>query len=114
MLLQVTEQEFVAGFDSVYSALIPVAEWVADLPEGAFSDFENRGAVIAEGEFRASTLQQLQQLQQLLNQILEIGDWTDDNQRSATHGQAITCQMMNMCQHSLLICQLHFSLGSVC
>ena len=88
-----------AGFDSVYSALIPVAEWVANLPEGAFSEFESRGAVIAEGECRASTLQQLQQLQQLLNQILEtqqLGDWTDDNQRSDTHGQAVTCQMMNM------------------
>ena len=85
-----------AGFDSVYSALIPVAEWVADLPEGAFSEFESRGAVIAEGECRASTLQQLRLLATLLNQILEIRDLIDDNQYSATLGQAITWKMMNM------------------
>ena len=96
VVAQVTEEEFVAGFDSVYSALIPVAEWVADLPEGAFSEFENRSAVIAEGEYRASTLPQLRLLATLLNQILEIRDLTDDNQYSATHGQAITWKMMNM------------------
>merc|ERR1711865_647583 len=49
---KVTEEEFVAGFDSVYRALMPVVEWAADLPEGAFSNFESRGTIIEQGEFR--------------------------------------------------------------
>ena len=28
--------------------------------------------------------------------VIMVRDWTDDNERSATYGQAITCQMMNM------------------
>ena len=95
-LPQVTEEEFIAGFDSVYRALMPVVEWAADLPEGAFSNFDSRGAVIDEGELRAITLPQLHSLAKLVKQVLAIRDWTDDNKYSATHGQKITWKMINM------------------
>ena len=95
-LLQVTEEEFVAGFHSVYRPSIPAAEWAADLPAGAFAQYESRGAVIPEGEFRAVTLPQLHSLETLIHQVLEIRVLTDDNTYSATHGQTITWPMANM------------------
>ena len=75
---------------------MPVVEWAADLPEGAFSNFESRGTIIEQGELRAITLPQLHSLAKLLKQVLAIRDWTDDNKYSATHGQKITWQMINM------------------
>ena len=95
-MLQVTEEEFIAGFDSVYRALIPVVEWAADLPQGAFSNYEDRGAIIEAGEHRAITLPQLLSLATLLKQVLEIREWTDDNKYSATHGKRISWEMINM------------------
>ena len=95
-MLQVTEEEFIAGFDSVYTALMPVVEWAADLPQGAFSNYENRGAIIEAGEHRAITLPQLLSLATLLKQVLEIREWTDDNKYSATHGKRISWEMINM------------------
>ena len=71
-MLQVTEEEFIAGFDSVYTALMPVVEWAADLPQGAFSNYENRGAIIEAGGHRAITLPQLLLLATLLKLVLEI------------------------------------------
>ena len=47
-----------------------VVEWAADLPQGAFSNYENRGAIIEAGEHRAITLPQLLSLATLLKQVI--------------------------------------------
>ena len=91
---------------------MPVVEWANDLPEGAFADYESRGAVIAEGEYRAITLPQLHSLATLINQVLDIRDLIDNNKHSSTHGQKITWLMANMCV-SILLCCRHFFLISV-
>ena len=41
---------------------MPMVEWTDSLPEGAFADYKNRGAIIAGGEHRAITLPQLHSL----------------------------------------------------
>ena len=94
--IQVTTAEFVAGFEHVYCKAHPVVEWAADLPQGAFSNYENRGAIIEAGEHRAITLPQLLSLATLLKLVLEIREWTDDNKYSATHGKRISWEMINM------------------
>ena len=94
--MKVTEEKFVAGFHSIYCPAIPAPEWAADLRAGAFAQYESRGAVIPEGEFRAITLPQLRSLARLIRQLLEIRVLIDDNKYSATHGQTITWKMANM------------------
>ena len=63
-----------AGFGSVYSAACPEVDWAGELPEGAFSEYESRGAVIPEGEYRATTLKQLRSLATLIKQVI---GWKD-------------------------------------
>ena len=96
VLLQITEEEFLAGFGSVYSAACPEVDWAGELPEGAFSEYENRGAVIPECEYRATTLRQLRSLATLIKDVLGIRTLIDDNKYSATHGESITWPMINM------------------
>ena len=85
-----------AGFDSVYSAACPQVDWAADLPQGAFSEYDSRGAVIPNGEDRAITLKQLRSFATLIKQVLGIRSFIDDNKYSATHGEPITWPMINM------------------
>ena len=94
--MQITEEEFIAGFGSVYSAACPEVDWAADLPEGAFSEYDSRGAVIPNGEDRAITLKQLRSFATLIKQVLGIRSFVDDNKYSATHGEPITWPMINM------------------
>ena len=96
LLLQITEEEFMAGFGSVYSAACPEVDWAGELPEGAFSEYESRGAVIPEGEYRATTLKQLRLLAELIKQVLGIRTFIDDNKYSASHGESISWPMINM------------------
>ena len=96
LLLQITEQEFMAGFGSVYSAACPEVDWAGELPEGAFSEYESRGAVIPQGEYRATTLGQLRSLAALIKQVLGIRTFIDDNKYSTSHGESITWPMINM------------------
>ena len=96
MLLQITEEEFMAGFGSVYSAACPKVDWAGELPEGAFSEYESRGAVIPNGEYRAITLKQLRSFATLIKQVLGIRSIIDDNKYSASHGESITWPMINM------------------
>ena len=96
LLLQITEEEFIAGFGSVYSAACPEVDWASELPEGAFSEYESRGAVIPQGEYRATTLGQLRSLAALIKQVLGIRTFIDDNEYSASHGESITWPMINM------------------
>jgi hypothetical protein len=100
--LQVTEEAFVAGFVDIYCAAHPSPEWVNNLPEGAFSEFECRGVVIEDGEHRAVSLQQMEALATLLQRVLAVCQLMDDNQYSTTNGQPITWSMANMCV--LLLC----------
>ena len=85
-----------AGFDSVYVAACPQVDWAADLPEGAFSEYDSREAVIPNGEDRAITLKQLRSFATLIKQVLGIRSFIDDNKYSATHGEPITWPMINM------------------
>ena len=94
--MQITEEEFIAGFGSVYSAACPEVDWAADLPEGVFSEYESRGAVIPKGEDRAITLKQLRSFATLIKQVLGIRSFIDDNKYSATHGEPVTWPMINM------------------
>jgi hypothetical protein len=96
LLPQITEKEFMAGFGSVYSAACPEVDWAGELPEGAFSEYESRGAVIPQGEYRATTLGQLRSLAALIKQVLGIRTFIDDNKHSASHGESITWPMINM------------------
>ena len=93
----------------------PVVEWAADLPEGAFAEFESRAFIIPKGEHRATKLSQLRSLATLVKQVLEIRDLTDDNEYSATHGEVITWPMVNMyvCR-SCVRCACVFALCSLC
>ena len=70
LLLQITEEEFIVGFNNVYCAACPKVDWAGELPEGAFSEYESRGAVIPEGEYRATTLGQLRSLAMLIKQVI--------------------------------------------
>ena len=63
-----------AGFDSVYVAACPQVDWAADLPEGAFSEYDSRGAVIPKGEDRAIKLTQLRSFATLIKQVI---GWED-------------------------------------
>ena len=94
--MQITEEEFIAGFGSVYSAACPEVDWAADLPEGAFSEYDSRGAVIPNGEDRAIKLKQLRSLATLIKQVLGIRTMVDDNKYSTTNGKPITWPMINM------------------
>ena len=85
-----------AGFGSVYCAACPEADWAGELSEGAFSAYESRGAVIPQGEYRATTLKQLRSLATLIKQVLGIRTFVDDNKYSASHGESITWPMINM------------------
>ena len=96
LLLQITEAEFRAGFGSVYCANCEKVDWAGELPEGAFSEYESRGAVIPQGEYRATTLKQLRSLATLIKEVLEIRTFVDDNKFSASHGESITWPIMNM------------------
>ena len=71
-----------AGFDSVYVAACPEVDWAADLPDGAFSKYDSRGAVISKGEDRAITLKQLRSFATLIKQVLGIRTMVDDNKYS--------------------------------
>ena len=104
-----TDQQLAAN-----ETLPPVVEWAADLPEGAFVEFESRAFVIPKGEHRATKLSQLRSLATLVKQVLEIRDLTDDNKYSATHGEVITWPMMNMYVHrSCPRCACDFALCSL-
>ena len=94
--LQITEEEFITGFGSVYSAACPEVDWAADLPEGAFCEYDGRAAVIPNGEARAITLKQLRSFATLIKQVLGIRTFIDDNKYSASHGESITWPMINM------------------
>ena len=95
--------------------LAPVVEWAADLPEGAFAEFESRAFVIPKGEHRATKLSQLHSLATLVKQVLEIRDLTDDNKYSATHGELITWPMVNMyVRHYCARCAYDFAVCSLC
>ena len=96
LLLQITEAEFIAGFGSVYCAACPEVEWAGELPEGAFSEYESRGAVIPQGEYRATTLKQLRSLATLIKKVIGIRTFIDDNKFSISHGESITWPIMNM------------------
>jgi hypothetical protein len=86
-----TDQQLAAN-----ETLPPLVEWAADLPEGAFAEFESRAFIIPKGEHRATKLSQLRSLATLVKQVLEIRDLTDDNKHSDTHGKMITWPMVNM------------------
>jgi hypothetical protein len=104
-----TDQQLAAN-----ETLPPVVEWAADLPEGAFAEFESRAFIIPKGEHRATKLSQLRSLATLVKQVLEIRDLTDDNEYSATHGELITWPMVNMYIHrSCLCCACDFALCSL-
>ena len=96
LLLQITEAEFRAGFGSVYCATCEEVDWAGELPEGAFSEYEKRGAVIPQGEYRATTLKQLRSLATLIKDVLGIRTCIDDNKYSTSHGESITWPIMNM------------------
>ena len=85
-----------AGFGTVYSVACQEVDWANELPEGAFSEYESRGAVIPEGEYRATTLGQLRSFAILIKQVLGIRTFIDDNKYSASHGESITWPMINM------------------
>ena len=84
------------SFDSVYAAACPRADWAGELHEGAFSEYESRGAVIHEGEYRAVTLKQLRSFATLIKKVLGIRTIVDDNEYSTSHGESITWPMINM------------------
>ena len=92
----------------------PVVEWVADLPEGAFAEFESRAFIIPKGEHRATKLSQLRSLATLVQQVLKIRRFIDENKYSDTHGEVITWPMVNMyvrrscshCAHDFALCSL--------
>jgi len=95
-----TDQQLAAN-----EILTPVVDWAADLPEGAFAEFESRAFIIPKGEHRATKLSQLRSLATLVKQVLEIRDLTDDNEYSATHREVITWPMVNMyVRHSCARC----------
>ena len=59
-----------AGFGSVYSAACPKVDWAGELLEGALSEYESRGAVTPEGEYRVTTLKQLRSLAALIKEVI--------------------------------------------